>query len=501
MIKKYFNDLKYDFTDWKDNCSLFSKHNFKLLVIVCLIILFAYSSLIRANYNYVDDIGRNLTGSVEWGFNFARWMINIFNIGLQENRSMVDMSPYIQYVAFFFIGVSVLITSFIFSMEYEFESIRYKTLAASFLIALNPYFLECLSYKYESVGMAFSVMISILPFLFLRYKKLFSISSIICLILMCLSYQASSGIYILFVLFCGYIMYSTDKITFKEYFIFCLKSALLYIIALGLYYISFVPFVFNSYRSTEIAFSNLIPTVINNTANYFSDVSHDFNIYWKIVIGAVLLSCILIGFISEKKNRVAKTFVLIVVIILASILSYGSYLALVQYANSARMIYGIGIFIALAGILSSLYNEKYSRILFLPCILLLMSFLSYSFAYGNALVAQDEYEKSIEQMVLADINTLDNEKKEYNIAILQSGNPYAPVVQHVAYVYPITTRLVPAMLTGVWWWGGYHLSAYNGYNKLPENFSADLADYELVFDRIKYEIYKLDSNLVIKFDF
>lgn len=494
---KVFAEIKKEWNEWRSECNLLSKHNMKLFLIAFFILLFCFSSILRANYNYIDDVGRNIFGSREWGRNFARWITVLFNLGLQGNPSLVDVSPYIQYIAIVFLAFSILITSFIFSRLNNSKVIKKKIFAASFLIALNPYFLECLSYKYDSIGMGFSVMISIVPFIFIGYKSLYSISSLICLILMCLSYQASSGIYIVFVLFSGFVLYSKDHITFSEYVIFCLKSAILYIIALCLFYLCFIPLTVDAYRSTSFAFKTLIPTIINNGFSYLNTVNYDFNIYWKIILFALVIADIIVNFISIKRNRLSKTIILIGIIILSSFLSYGAYLALEKYAGAARMIYGIGIFIAMLGLLSSLGTGKAGILNFLLCILLLMLFISYSCAYGNALSIQNEYEKSIEQLILTDINMLDNGQQHYKILLQYSGNPYSPVVQHVISRYPITSRLVPALLTFEWWWSGFHLAYYNGFEKLPENFSFNLADYELVVDRMKYDIYRNNEVLVI----
>ena len=48
--------------------------------------------------------------------------------------------------------------------------------------------------------MSLSILVSILPFIFWESRKLFSLCSVVCIYLMCNSYQASSGIYIVMTL-------------------------------------------------------------------------------------------------------------------------------------------------------------------------------------------------------------------------------------------------------------------------------------------------------------
>ena len=63
-------------------------------------------------------------------------------------------------------------------------------------VGLSPFFLANFSYRYDSPYMAFSLLVCVIPFLFKEENKHFIISSVISLFFMCISYQASSGIYI-----------------------------------------------------------------------------------------------------------------------------------------------------------------------------------------------------------------------------------------------------------------------------------------------------------------
>lgn len=80
---------------------------------------------------------------------------------------MTDISPLPQMIAAVILAASgVLLLRIIYDRS-QFSALE---LTALILFGLNPYFLGCLSYKYDAPYMALSVMGSIMPLYFRRKK-------------------------------------------------------------------------------------------------------------------------------------------------------------------------------------------------------------------------------------------------------------------------------------------------------------------------------------------
>jgi len=101
-----------------------------------------------------------------------------------------------QLIAVLFIAIASVLLVYIISDGWVTKTACFLALP----VGLNPYILQCFSFKFDSPYMGLSVLASIVPFLFMQNNIVFSLSSIISLLIMCMTYQASSGIYIIIVI-------------------------------------------------------------------------------------------------------------------------------------------------------------------------------------------------------------------------------------------------------------------------------------------------------------
>ena len=253
------------------------------------------------------------------------------------------------------------------------------------LTAFNPYFLECMSYKYDSVGMATSVFVSIVPFLFINKKYLYFVISLLSVFVMCTSYQASSGIYIMLVIFSGLISYLTDNdVTLKNIFSFFASSAIAYLVATVFFYI--LSTLFGApYRDTSLVLNPIL--WINNFIALIRIVKFDFNIVWAVLTILVIVLSAITLVSRSKRNKVLAAILTAIAISVALFLSIGAYIFLTDGVESARMIYGVGVFIAILSVIAT-FNIFKTSLLAVPAILLSWVLFVYSFIYANALAAQ-----------------------------------------------------------------------------------------------------------------
>ena len=115
FAKKLKNNIKEDLDIWRSGTVLLTRRTGVVLAVVFGVLLMGFSALLRANFNYIDDVGRNLWGGSEWGQNFFRWVIYIENVLAQMNRILADASPLIQIIAIAIMAFSVIMLACIFS--------------------------------------------------------------------------------------------------------------------------------------------------------------------------------------------------------------------------------------------------------------------------------------------------------------------------------------------------------------------------------------------------
>lgn len=495
-MKKIFLGLRDDFNSWRSETALFSRRNLVLLFISVLVVLLGFSALFRADIDYVDDLGRNLSGWGEWGFNFFRWILFLENYLIQFNIGLADASPLVQYIAAVIMASSSFLLAFVISSNwFGKKQIPLIAFIASFTLAFNPYFLECMSYKYDSVGMATSVFVSIVPFLFINKKYLYFVISLLSVFVMCTSYQASSGIYIMLVIFSGLISYLTDNdVTLKNIFSFFASSAIAYLVATVFFYI--LSTLFGApYRDTSLVLNPIL--WINNFIALIRIVKFDFNIVWAVLTILVIVLSAITLVSRSKRNKVLAAILTAIAISVALFLSIGAYIFLTDGVESARMIYGVGVFIAILSVIAT-FNIFKTSLLAVPAILLSWVLFVYSFIYANALAAQEDYGEMHEALIINDLVENLDSAQQYEL-LIDGFLEWSPAVDNVSRWYPITNRLVVNYYNGPWYWSGYRLARYYLLNldKAPESLVYDFSSAELIEKNSYYEIFLNSSNCVL----
>ena len=507
FAKKLKNNIKEDLAIWKSGAVLLTRRTGVVFAVVFAVLLMGFSALLRANFNYIDDVGRNLSGGAEWGMNFFRWIIYIENVLGQMNIWLSDASPLIQILAIAILSSSVVVLACVFSKigDGGQKRLQIRHVIASLLIAFNPYFLECMSYKYESVGMASSVLFSLVPFLFVSRERLFYLSSFASVFLMCLSYQASSGIYIMMVIITGLFWFlgNAGK-TVKDILKFFVCSAVSYLLATGFFYVLSSLLTSGTYRSTQLSLSPAV--ALYNLGSYLGFILEDFNRLWLVLVVIVMILAVSAMVMNSRRGKVLSLCLSLFACASALVFSYGAYLFLESFAGNPRMMYGIGAFIALMANCVVTSNDSYHgwpiRILFIvPVVLLAWCFFSYAFIYGNSLGYQSEYERHYEDMILSDLNALFPDQPEKYELLISGTVGYSPLVAHVNDLYPINSRLVPVMLSSsAWWWGGFRMTCYYSdlFDKPGEGPVYDVEDYELLKSTMAYDILYSDGSILVQ---
>ncbi|RDU64791.1 glucosyltransferase domain-containing protein [Helicobacter sp. MIT 14-3879] len=444
----------------------FKQNKFNILFIF-IFYLIALFSLILANFNYIDDLGRSIFGNFDFT-NWDRYTSSTLAGILSLNSSFfLNLFPLSLLLSILFLSIA----SIILINTLNKELLNYKlAILSSLSIGLNPYYLQNLSYKFDSPFMALSVLSSIFPFLFLRYKKLFIITSFLSLLIMLTSYQASSGVYIIIGLFLAF--KKLNQKAYKEAYYITLSCLISYLIA------SIIFKLFIHTPSLDYATSDILPPklfidgVYRNISLFLKAIYTDFGgssfKASKVFLGIIFGFSIIFIFkntLDSKLNKFNSIFLAITTLILLLILSYGLYIILIIPSYYARSFIGFGIFIALIVIDSISLNKKSLKIMSSIMIIILAQYLiTFATYYGQSLRAHDDYQRFRYILVVNDLakhlkESDKNLDSKFNIDFIGFAGA-TPNIKYAKEQYPIIKRLIP-IIQGKANWGVAALEHYS----------------------------------------
>lgn len=117
------------------------KENFpqfkKVFFILCTIYILSFSAILRANFLYMDDLGRNLLGYRDFSY-LGRYTALYGCTVLHTDTYLMDISPLPQLVAAVILALSSTILLFVFSGEDQ--KITFWQIFAVLPLGLSPTF-------------------------------------------------------------------------------------------------------------------------------------------------------------------------------------------------------------------------------------------------------------------------------------------------------------------------------------------------------------------------
>lgn len=461
--------------------------------ILSAICLLAISAILKADFYYVDDLLRTLEGHANWGF--SRYLSNFLSQFLHGDSYLTEISPLTQVLAVVITALSCSIAIYGITGKKDFH---FWHIWAAIPMALSPYYLECLSYKYDSPYMALSVLFSLLPMLFASRNAIFYVSSIIlCMLGMCTSYQASSGIFPMFVIVVGIRRWVNGEQT-KDTLKFFALSAFGYLLGL-LFFQKVLMSEFIAYASTEVAsLAELIPNAITNYKRYIVHFITDFKPEWLVVSFIICAGYLFSTVLSSHKNKVLTFFLVSIAMVFMFLLSFGVYPFLTDPIFKSRAMYGIGYFLGLQSIFAVTRSNK-TLLSKLACFILGWYFFVFSFTYGNALNIQAQYTDYRITAVIDDLIECDTLSAEEVTLQITGSIGYAPALENMCMQFPILNKLVPNTFIGDGWWGEYGMRYYYGLPdmKFTDTYEPPALALDLITDNYLHTIYANESYIWI----
>ena len=396
---------------------------------LCGINLIGISAILRANYYYIDDLGRASSGLKGWD-HFSRWISVWLSSVIHTDHYLADVAPLPQLLAVVLLAIAGAVTIYLIGGA---EISPFWGIVAVVPLSLSPFYLECLSYRYDAPYIALSVLVSVVPPLLFggsrRSHIIYLTGTVICMLIMCMTYQASSGIFPMLVAVLLFKRWN-DGEKIKSLLSFIGISILGYLIGLGIFKYLILKQVF-SYVTTYQAPVLSLPSVLyENLRTYFSVIIRDFKPLWLILIAALFLFFIIQFMLNSKRNKLSALVAGLLLIAILLPLSFGVYSILEKSFFAPRALYGFGAFLAFIALLS--VSGRAFPLSRFAALALSWVFFVFAFVYGNCLYVQAQYTDFRVQMVINDLNSLEEYNNE-NLKIVKfSGDiGYSPLIEGI----------------------------------------------------------------------
>ena len=466
----------------------------KAVLVLFVVYAVGISAILRANFYYQDDAGRAAFGYKDWDY-FGRYLSTGLSTFLHMGNYLTDVAPLPQLLAMLLMAVSGVLMLYI---VYDRTSFSKWELAAVVPLGLNPYFLECVSFRFEAPYMAISVLGAIVPLLYRkRSTVVYIFASMLGVLSVCTSYQAATGIFPMLVVLLAARMWNGGG-TLKNAVIFCLKSVAGF--GLGLLYFKMVimkpadaGYVSNAMPDA----GELIPNTLSNLKHYFELVRSDFKPFWLVLVLLMAAGFVTVMVRASKKKRGAALVMAAAALALMTLLCFGIYPVLASALFAPRAMYGFGVLIAILGVVAAEGSKHIP--LKVPAIILSWTFFVFSFTYGNALSLQKEFTEFRIQMVIEDLNDMEVFTSDSPVTVQLSGSiGKSPILSNMPQDYQMLNRLVPETFAG-----GDDLTQYRFYcyydlqNAVTDDI-IDLTTFDLpVLKDSMYHTIRGEENLVL----
>lgn len=474
----------------------------KPFFILCVIYLIAYFAILRSNVYYLDDNGRIAEGYLDWDWAFSRHISNlVMSIANFGNETMTDIAPIPQLLSIALLSITALCAIYILNDR----KITLPALIASLPLGLSPWFMECISFRLDSLSMSISGLCMVIPFLWFKKRIAFTGVTFVCVLVMLMTYQASSGIFFCMGIMTVFVLWQRRETTVKSIFVNIGLALVGYIVALIVFRLFFYTELLTYATTTVFAPQDMLTGVVHNLKQYLKTVFDDMTFLWKVFVALIAVACAINCLRTTKRNRIATLIVGVVLAPVLLVAVFGQYLLLTIPLFSPRAIYSLGALIAFISIFAC-YNISQKIVLnslFIPGLLLSLNLIVFSNVYGNALAEQFRYNNLIDAGLAADINRTYPELNAQPVPLkygVQGTAGKSPLVVNAIQPYPVIARLVPSERGSGWVWYWYSFTAHNDLN-LIYDYAIREEDLELSMDldTARYTILSGDGVIFVRF--
>lgn len=462
--------------------------------------MIALLALFRANFNYIDDMGRVISGRQ---FDFSRYTSDFLSTLIHDGKYLTDISPFTQILAAVFLSIASTLAIYLLTRSQAKTKFNFWFIVAALPIGLSPYFAENLSYKFDAPYMALSILCGIFPLVFYHPKRKnygFMIASFLCVLVVCTTYQASTGIFPAMVLLMAFNLFQ-QKADNRVIIKFVLFAALSYVAGI-LFFRFFIMQSYDGYVDFGLfSLPDFIPGVISNYKHYLVLIRDDFRRRWFIAMGVILLGFVITNIVRTKQRKIIAAVISLIVLLGVMMLSFGVYPLFQTPLFRARAMYGFFTNLALLAIVA--VNHQHAYIAKFCAAYLSYAFIVFLMVYGNALNLQLQHANYRIELVANDLNEIYADKSK-NITVDFDGSiAYAPGVAHLFPKYPVLEKLIPIVFADDdgSYWAARHFYEYRNLPGIIDStyeVEFDKSTMKLVRQTRTHDIYQKGENVLVE---
>lgn len=367
----------------------------------------------------------------------------------------------------------------------------------------KPLFFRVPIIKFDSPYMALSILVAVVPVLFIKNFYFFITATVISTVIICTSYQASIGILPMVTVFSLLTMYINGE-TLKNLFKTTFYFAIAFLAGAIIFKTLILQPTVRDYVSIDIAPFDILPNLfVKNMAIYYSDLFSKSGfigssaICKKTIIITTVVMLIVCVF-NSKNNKLLTLLLAALSLTLGAILTYGFYACLEKPLFIPRALYGIGVLLACIFTIAVSYKEFF--IAKICSVILGWYLIVTASSYGNALVAQKNWEKFRAEEVVIDLASIDEGRMEGRKFKVEGNCGLSPSLSYLTIDRPIFKRLIPQTLgQEFWFWNEPQLSYAYGISELTyDNEITDNGTPLIVRETRFHTIKVFEDKLIIK---
>jgi len=459
----------------------------ELIWFILISLLFVYP-LIHADIYFRDDLTRIVTGVYVWdslGRGLATYITAILSgSGISTTGqafTLVDIAPLSQIFAVCCLGLS----AYVFNEYLKIQTGK-GIFWASLLIALNPFFISNILYRYDSLGMALGILLTVLAFCYSSFFNRSAIFTPLILMAVLFLYQPIANVFI------GLIAIELVVLSTKSSGLALLKKFVVrsaqFISSYIAYYILTKLFSETNSRSELVSLNySGFTNVIDNFMAY-AYASKSF-LHYSMKVPVLLFLCItFIAFFiylwrTQDKLKLACVTVASIIILFLSL--SGPLAVLKEPAFDYRLIGSFYLIFVLGVVVCAKTSPKLALIGIIPVLISINT----SYQAGAALKNQRDFDENLFTLIQKDL--LDNNIDGTDIYILGT----AAVAPH-ARIANDKSKLIEAINGPASAWVAAGLLREKGVTNVQYLFTADYKALQGVFiqDLCELETQEVVTN-------
>ncbi|ELQ6240733.1 glucosyltransferase domain-containing protein [Cronobacter sakazakii] len=384
--------------------------------------------ILMAGSIYIDDntrVFRNFGWTVD-GRYLSNLVYNVLSIG----NGPLDFFPFTQIASVLILVISAAVIA----RAVNFSSVTAITVA----ILSSPFLVQNLSYRLDSLTMAMSLLVILIPFLFAERLICFFVVGIAAVVSSSFLYQVSVMAFP-----CMCMIYGAARSrTWSELLYLILKSATVFVVGFIAYMVSAKLLGINSRSELFLSGSDPLGVLFKN-ASYVRDlVFNAFKSPLIVVLAAYVILWALCLYSSVKKGLQQVAMDLSFPILIAAISLSINVVLLNPWISSRTLLVFPLVFVYLV----TRCDFRFAR----NVLLIISSIFSFGFCavYANALKAQDDFNR----IIMEDIKSLMIEN-QMPIFVISGGMPFSEETRRATGIYPLLSNVMPRYFKEGSGWG------------------------------------------------